>query len=198
MNMTNRRILMIALSSLALGSTAALADTTPTSEMTGSTTKTQASADQSQLSDAEIASIVRTANEGEVKAAQLAEKKGSSKDVKSFAQYMIKEHSANTKKEKDLASRLKIKPQPNQTAETFKNQSEQTAKELASLTGTAFDQAYINNQINAHQRLLTELDQNLIPAAKNPELKQYLETTKSHVQHHLERAQKIQKSMSAM
>jgi putative membrane protein len=66
---------------------------------------------------------------------------------------------------------------------------------MKSMKGESFDKAYISQQVKMHQSLLSELNQKFIPAAKDPQMKDFLQKTQAHVAHHLEQAQKIQSTM---
>lgn len=144
------------------------------------------------LTDAEIADVLKTANQAEIDAAKVAEKKSSNSDVKAFADHMISDHSANLKEEKKTTKEAKIQAQSNDVSTELKKGAQAQLAELKTRTGSEFDKAYIDNQVAMHQQLLTDLNQTYIPAASNPEFKAYLEATKNHVQKHLSKAQEIQ------
>ena len=80
-------------------------------------------------------------------------------------------------------------------AATMKEDAQAKMENLKSQKGADFDKAYIASQVEMHQTVLNDLQNTLIPAAKDPQLKTFLETTKTHVQQHLEKAQKLQASM---
>ena len=61
-------------------------------------------------SDAQIAAIVVTANQVDIDAGQLAKAKGSTADVKGFAQQMITDHGGVNQKAKALAAKLHVTP----------------------------------------------------------------------------------------
>lgn len=145
-----------------------------------------------EYSDGEIMKILSLANEAEIKAAKEALKKASNKEVKQFAGMMKKEHSKNAKEGHRLAKQEKI------TMEMSMKNLKQRTEKLATMTnlkvrkGPSFDKAYINSQVEMHQELHADLEQKLIPAAKNEKLKSFLVETKEHVKMHLEKAQEIQ------
>lgn len=152
-------------------------------------------ASETKPNDAEITKIVTTTNEGEINIAKLAQKKAKSEEVRKFAGHMITEHTNNNKNSMMLIRKLELKPDSNNKSEEFKKNSEKTISKLSDLEGAAFDKAYIESQVNIHQKVLNDLEQTLIPSAKNPELKALLEKTRSNVNAHLEHAKKVKTSL---
>lgn len=147
--------------------------------------------------EAQIAGIVKTANEGEVKAAKTAEKKASDKEVKDFASHMIHEHTKNTADFQELAKKLKLKTDLNSaTVKSLNQTSQSNDAALKKVSGPAFYKIYMEQQIAAHQTVLAELEGKLIPNAQNQDFKNFLENTKSHVEEHLKQAQNIQTKLT--
>lgn len=85
----------------------------------------------------------------EIQAARLAEKNASSAEVKIFAQEMIKAHTDSTAKIKKAASAAELTP----NATLTEDQREDLTK-LGKLTGAAFDDEYMDEQVDAHESAL--------------------------------------------
>ena len=64
-------------------------------------------------SDAQIASIVVTANQVDIDAGKLAESKGSNAEVKAFGKQMVTDHSGVNKQAVALVTKLKVTPEDN-------------------------------------------------------------------------------------
>ncbi|MGH7330319.1 MAG: DUF4142 domain-containing protein, partial [Polyangiaceae bacterium] len=62
-------------------------------------------------------------------------------------------------------------------------------------SGTDFDVAYMDLQVNEHRQVLTTLDQKLIPNAQNAEFKSLLMKQRDKVADHLTKAESIQQSL---
>jgi putative membrane protein len=142
--------------------------------------------------DAQIASIVVTANTVDIDAGKLAESKSSNAEVKSFAQRMITDHSGVNKSAVDLVTKLKVTPQDNPTSESLKSGGEKNVASLKGLSGAAFDKAYIDHEVTYHQQVLDAVDKTLIPSAKNEELKALLVKVRPAFVAHLDHAKMIQ------
>ena len=63
------------------------------------------------INDAQIASIVVTANQVDIDAGKLATAKAADPEVKKFAQLMVTDHTGVNKSAVDLATKLKVTPQ---------------------------------------------------------------------------------------
>ncbi len=85
----------------------------------------------------------------EIQTAQMATKNASSPEVKTFAQAMIKAHTDSTAKLKKAASTAKLTP----NATLTRDQSDDLT-ELGTLTGAAFDEEFMDGQVDAHEETL--------------------------------------------
>ena len=149
------------------------------------------------INDAQIASIVVTANTVDIDAGQLAESKGGNAQVKDFGRMMVRAHTAVNKQAVDLATRLKVTPEDNPTSQSLKQGGDANVAALKKLEGTAFDKAYIDHEVAYHQQVLDALDKALIPGAHNAELKDLLVKTRPAFVAHLEHAKMVQASLAS-
>jgi putative membrane protein len=141
--------------------------------------------------DAEIASIVVTANQVDIDAGKLAQSKSTHKEVKAFAERMVVDHTGVNKSATELAAKLKVTPQDNATSRSLKSGGDKNVTTLKGLSGAAFDKAYIEHEVAYHQQVLDALDKTLIPNASNAELKALLVKVRPAFVAHLEHAKKI-------
>ena len=147
------------------------------------------------VNDAQIASIVVTANQVDIDAGKLAAAQATDPEVKKFGQQMVTDHTGVNKQAVDLATKLKVTPEDNPTSKSLKAGGDENLKNLKSLKGAAFDKAYIDHEVTYHQSVLDALDKTLIPGAKNAELKALLEKVRPAFVAHLEHAKHIQASL---
>jgi putative membrane protein len=146
------------------------------------------------VSDAQIASIVVTANQVDIDAGQFAQ--ATSDEVKTFARLMVTDHTGVNKAATDLAAKLKVTPQDNPTSQSLKADGEKSLIHLKTLKGAAFDKAYIDREVAYHQQVIDALDSTLIPGATNEELKALLVKVRPAFIAHLEHAKRLQTSMA--
>jgi len=148
-----------------------------------------------QPNDAQIAAIVVTANQVDIDAGKLAESKASNAEVKAFGRQMVTDHSGVNKQATELVTKLGVKPEDNATAQSLKSGGADNVKALSSLSGAAFDKAYIDHEVAYHQQVLDAVDKTLIPSAQNAELKALLEKVRPAFVAHLEHAKQVQQSL---
>src|ERR1700712_4016319 len=115
--------------------------------------------------DPQIAHIAYTAGVLDINAAKQAQSKASSKDVKAFADDMVRDHEAVNKQALDLVKKLKVTPEDNDTSKSLSKNAADKLAELGKLSGAAYDKA-----VNGALETL------LIPSASNAELKSLLQT----------------------
>jgi putative membrane protein len=148
------------------------------------------------INDAQIASIVVTANQVDIDAGNLAKNGSKNAEVKKFAQTMVTDHTGVNKSATELVTKLKVTPQDNETSQSLKTAGEQNVTTLKGLKGAAFDKAYVDHEVVYHQQVLDAIDKTLIPSAKNEELKALLVKVRPAFVAHLEHARHLQASLS--
>lgn len=128
------------------------------------------------LSDAQIAHIAYTAGELDIKAAREALDKSKNKEVRAFAENMVKDHSAVNDQALALVKKLNVTPEDNATSKSLSKDAADKLAELSKLSGAAFDKAYVDNEVAFHKTVNGALSATLIPSASNAELKSLLQT----------------------
>jgi putative membrane protein len=148
------------------------------------------------VNDAQIASIVVTANQVDIDAGKIAQATSTNADVKKFAQLMIDDHTGVNKAATELVTKLKVTPEDNPTSQSLKSEGEKNVVQLKSLDGMAFDKAYIDHEVTYHQQVIDAIDKTLIPDAKNAELKGLLVKVRPAFVAHLQHAKELQSALS--
>ena len=146
------------------------------------------------VNDAQIASIVVTANQVDIDAGKLAKSRSTNDEVKAFAELMITDHTSVNKSATDLVAKLKVTPQDNPTSQSLKAGGDKNLAHLKTLKGAAFDKAYVDHEVAYHQQVIDALDKTLIPGATNDELKALLIKVRPAFVAHLEHAKHLQSS----
>lgn len=152
-------------------------------------------ADAQEVNDAQIASIVVTANQVDIDAGKLAAAKATDPEVKKFAQTMVTDHTGVNKQATDLAKKLKVTPQDNDTSKSLYEGGKKNVANLKTLSGKAFDKAYIDHEVEYHTAVLEAVDKTLIPSAQNAELKALLVKVRPAFVAHLEHSKHVQASL---
>ena len=144
------------------------------------------------ITDAQIASIVVTANQVDVEAGKLAASMGTDPEIKKFGQQMVTDHMGVNKSATELVAKLRVTPADNSTSQALKAGGAKNVATLKGLKGAAFDKAYIDHEVAYHQQVLDAVDKTLIPGAKNEELKALLVKVRPAFVAHLEHAKHVQ------
>lgn len=150
-----------------------------------------AAAQPAKLNDAQIAHIAYSAGEIDIKAAQQALRKSRNREVREFAQDMVRDHKAVNDKALALVKKLNVTPQDNETSQALLKQANDARQKLAKLNGPAFDRAYAENEVAYHQTVNKALETTLIPSASNTELKDLLSTGLKIFQGHEQHAEHV-------
>jgi putative membrane protein len=137
------------------------------------------------LSEPISAGIMLEANHGEVAAGELAVTRAQSAAVRSFAQQMITDHNAANMRLLMLTQSLGITPADSAQRRMLAMMAQTVMNQLWMVTGAAFDTAYVQSQVQAHQQVLMLLDTSLIPGAQNAQMKAELMATRMTVAMHL-------------
>jgi putative membrane protein len=140
-----------------------------------------ATAQDSKPTDPQIAHIAYTAGQIDIEAAKLALKKSKNKQVRDFAQDMVRDHTAVNDKALALVKKLNVTPEDNPTSKALLDQAKKEHAALSKLNGKAFDKAYATN----------EVETTLIPSATNSELKDLLGTGLKIFQGHEQHAEHL-------
>tara|TARA_R110000764_G_scaffold73979_1_gene150502 strand:- start:32 stop:541 length:510 start_codon:yes stop_codon:yes gene_type:complete len=118
-----------------------------------------------------------------IDAAELALEQGTS-EIQGYAQQMLDAHRENNSQLKELAASMQIETEQDPQLSA---QAEQLLLQLRD--GDDFDQAYLENQIVAHQQAIALY--NRAAQVENEQIVSFAEATLPALQKHLEQAQKL-------
>jgi len=141
------------------------------------------------LTESQVIKVVSTANNGEIKQARTVLPKLKTEEARKYAQMMINEHSANEKKGQTLASSLQLTPQVSGISTSLQKDSDNVVRKLSN--SSTPDKDYMSSQVDVHRKVLNTIEKQLIPNAKNAELKNMLTQTRTAVAKHLKMAEDI-------
>jgi putative membrane protein len=144
------------------------------------------------LSEKELLPKLHHVNQEEIKAGQLAQQKGSSSDVKSYGQMLVKDHQKADQELTTIAKKVNIDLTAMMT--DTKSQEKREVKQhkmdqLQSLTGKEFDRGFAQMMVNGHQHVI-----DVIKASRDdvkPEVKSFLDKEMPVLQKHLDMAKDI-------
>jgi putative membrane protein len=145
------------------------------------------------LNDEQIARVTESVNSAEVEQARLAQAKSQNEQVRRFAAMMIEHH----EQARTQQTALNLGQAESPVSERFQKEARATRETLEAKQGADFDRAYLQAQVEAHQKALDAIQKQLQPSAKSPELRSYLQELMPKVAQHLEQAKTAQQSLQA-
>ena len=146
------------------------------------------------ISDANIVAIVSVADGLDIDYGKIALSKSKNKQVREFAQRMVTDHTAVQKGAGELAGKLGVTPEDNETSQGLAEGGVKVKAQLNKLKGKDFDKYYIDNEVSYHALVVNATENMLIPGAQNEELKAMLVSVLPLFKKYLEHAQQIQAS----
>jgi len=116
--------------------------------------------------------------------------------VKRFANEMIRDHTNANKQAMALLQKAGLTPEESEISRSIAQGGEDNLATLSSMKGKQFDRAYAEHVVAYHQQILGTIDERLLPAAKNANLKSLLQSVRAVVAEHLDHAQTLMESLS--
>lgn len=144
------------------------------------------------LTDANIASIMISADQAEIERGRVAVSTSQNATVRQYAQQMVDDHTRLMQQTETLATERRITPTPGQTTRQIETSTTETIQSLRDREGEDFDRQYIATEISNHQWILDAIDNSLLPGAQDRDLRAALTAKRATVMDHLRRAQEIQ------
>jgi len=149
-------------------------------------------AKQAPLDDAQIVAITAAANSAEIEQGRLAQERAHDPRVRDFGAMMVDHHGEASQDQQ----KLRVEPTQGTDSQRMQRDAEDALRSLKQKDGKEFDRAYLQLQIDEHRRVRDELQDKLLPSAKDSGLKAYLEAIKPKVESHLAQAERLQEEMN--
>jgi putative membrane protein len=151
------------------------------------------------LTDAQILSVLTTANQGEVDFSRAAVTDATDPAVQKYADMMVQHHIEGVAKAKQTAADLHL--DSDESAATAKLEADvktETARvHLGHGAGVSEDVAFMCAQIRLHKGLLDTIDARLVPSAQDARVKTALDETRPVVLSHLDQARSIVQNLTS-
>jgi len=157
---------------------------------------TSAFAQQMELNDPQIISVVETVNRIGEKYDKIALDKSSDKKVKKFAQAMVDSHTDLFNQTLALEEELILSTQTNVITRSLLKHESENVKLLLSREQEKFNITYVDNVVNLHEEAVSVLKDILIPQARNKKLKKFLAKISPLWEQNLKAAKKMQGEIS--
>lgn len=160
------------------------------------TDDTRRSANRSERSDREsnldrqLAACLLTKNKGEVELGKFASERAKDRDVKEFAEQMVKDHSRVVDKLEQIVGSQQPNDRRSQIAREIDEECQASLKkELSEKSDKEFDACYIGSQIAGHMEMASTLK--VLANHTSGQLKEVIEDAQPAVDKHLAKAKKL-------
>jgi putative membrane protein len=140
-----------------------------------------------------VLSRLEEANSAEIETSKLAARQGQSPAVRQIAQQLVVQHDRNRKELEALAQRKKIELLGRAGGSTARDTAGVLA--LKGMSGREFDSTYVSGQIQAHRANIEAIQDQMLPAAADPDVHQYLAKTRADMEKHLAALQAAQQKL---
>lgn len=171
------------------------AGATTSADTSATAAATPAPAPAPAMNDTTILGTLDALNAADSSAGSVAAKKGTNAQVRSFGNRMMRDHHKLRADGQALAKKLNITPSL-PPGDTLQQSASKWMDSLNALPkGAAFDTAYINHEVAAHQAVVQTL-QSAQGAAQDSSLKKAITQAIPLIQAHLTEAQSIQSKLS--
>lgn len=177
------------------------------------------------MQPAEVIGVVAAVDQNEIDAAEQARGKNVEGDVLEFAEMLHREHTANLEKGTALMTTLGTAgagetagaggdaaagtPDPNagaagaamdgttQMAQAERQKGEAMLQRLEALTGAAYAAGWVDAMVQAHSDALATIDNQLMPAATDEQVRNHLTESRAAIERHLETGRQLQANTAA-
>jgi len=140
------------------------------------------------LDDPTIVAIFDAANTWDIETGALAEKKGTTKEIREFGKMLAHDHTMVRQQGRDLAKKLGVHPTPPSDFAMAKDH-ETAMRTLRAAKGVEFDRAFFQHEVAYHKAVIDAVTQTLLPAIQNQELKDLVTKVAPAFQAHMMAAQ---------
>lgn len=144
--------------------------------------------DEGDLTDGQIADVMRTANFGEIAQADAARPRLTSVLARDYADDMREEHTASNLELDQLVTQLALDFEESDVSQELQDGSDRIVALLQGASLQDIDQLYLQSQIDGHDNLLEVIEDELLPEVLDAELQTFLEDTRDAVESHRDEA----------
>jgi len=144
-----------------------------------------------------VLSQMNVANTTEIQISTLASKKASSASVKQIAKKLAADHGKNRQEVRALAQKLNVDLTSAKGGSVSAADSAAMPAELQGKSGSEFDKAFVQHEIDDHQANIEKIETQIMPSLQNEQVKAYLQKTLTAMQGHLSSLQKVQQQLGS-
>lgn len=148
------------------------------------------------FTDENVAAVLTMANLMEIEPSKLAMERSQDRNVRAFARKMVNEHGALQQQMQDMLARKGMRAVHNSMSMAMARNLQPTLTQLQRAQARDFDKQYVLQQLASHQMALHTLDNTLIPATRDADMRSFLQNrVRPAISEHLDTIQQIHDRM---
>jgi putative membrane protein len=151
---------------------------------------------QPALDDATILAILDNANTADIETGRLAAQRGHRDEVRQFGAMLARDHQMVRQGGRDLAKKLGIIPTPPSGEQSVQDHAA-AMRRLSGLQGREFDSAFLQHEVLFHVAAIAAIENTLLPAITNEELRAMVVKVAPAFKAHLEMARMLDIQLAA-
>jgi putative membrane protein len=150
---------------------------------------------EASLDDATIVAIFDNANTADIETGKLAGQRGFSNEVRQFGAMLARDHQMVRQQGRDLAEKLGVTPTPPIGDHSAQDRAD-AIQRLSNLSGPEFDRAFLQHEVVFHEAAIAAIENTLLPAIKNAELRALVVKVVPAFKAHLEMSRNLGKQLA--
>lgn len=147
------------------------------------------------LDDAAIVAIFDLANTADIESGTLGAARARNAGVRDYATMLSQVHTEVRQKGRDLARKLGVVPAL-PAENTMGSEHAAAMAKLRTLSGPAFDRAFVQHEQAFHAAVITAVNTSLLPAIQNQELKDFVTSLAPAFEAHRVMAEHLEKKLA--
>ena len=148
------------------------------------------------LDDATIVALFDNANTADIETGQLAGQRGHSNEVRQFGAMLARDHQMVRQQGRDLAKKLGLTPTPPSGDQSAQDHAA-AMQRLSGLRGPEFDRAFLQHEVVFHETVIAAIENTLLPAITNEELRAFVAKVAPAFEAHLDMARTLGKQFAS-
>jgi putative membrane protein len=149
----------------------------------------------SKLGDPQIGMASDVAHTAAIDQSRIAFSKANDPRVKEFARKMLAEHGKAKQQEQAVLVEARLSPEESPLSTEFGVDAGRALFAMREAGDGPIDRTYVDAQLSLHEKYLAALDEQLIPNARDPRLKETLRNTRQRVKAHLDEVRELERTI---
>lgn len=150
-----------------------------------------------EYTNAELAGLLNAVNDAEIEMGTMAQAKATDAGVRTFAKALVTGHRALRTQVAQAAQKINAAPMVPENDEGLIEDHREAMRDLGAIAaGREFDEAFLEHQIDMHQKVLDEIE-DALESDRHEEFRSVLEKARDGVKKHLEQAKTLEEKFGA-